>query len=110
MKYRTVSIAAAALLLGQAAAYADTFTNANGEQMECHKVRVVHHKQWGTGGTAGTLIGGALGGLAGNQFGKGSGNSAMTAAGAVGGAVVGHEVGKKSDTYVTYQDRCTRVK
>jgi uncharacterized protein YcfJ len=109
MKYRTVSIVAAALLLGQAAAYADTFTNANGEQMECHKVRVVHHKQWGTGGTAGTLIGGALGGLAGNQFGKGSGKSAMTAAGAVGGAVVGHEVGKKSDTYVTYQDRCTRV-
>ena|SRR5579859_7871370 len=109
MKYRTVSIVAAALLLGQAATYADTFTNANGEQMECHKVRVVHHKQWGTGGTAGTLIGGALGGLAGNQFGKGSGKSAMTAAGAVGGAVVGHEVGKKSDTYVTYQDRCTRV-
>ena len=109
MKYRTVSIVAAALLLGQAAAYADTFTSANGEQMECHKVRVVHHKQWGTGGTAGTLIGGAIGGLAGNQFGKGSGKSAMTAAGAVGGAVVGHEVGKKSDTYVTYQDRCTRV-
>ena len=113
MKYRTVSIVAAALLLGQAAAYADTFTNANGEQMECHKVRVVHHKQWGTGGTAGTLIGGAIGGaiggLAGNQFGRGSGKSAMTAAGAVGGAVVGHEVGKKSDTYVTYQDRCTRV-
>jgi uncharacterized protein YcfJ len=107
MKYRTVLIAAA-LALSQAA-YADTFTNASGEQMECHKVRVVHHKSWGTGGTAGTLIGGALGGLAGSQFGKGSGNAAMTAGGAVGGAVVGHEVGKQHDTYVTYQTRCTRV-
>jgi uncharacterized protein YcfJ len=109
MKYRAVLIAAAAGLLLAQAAQADTFTNANGEQMQCHKVRVVHHKQWGTGATAGTVIGGALGGLAGNQFGKGSGNSAMTAAGAVGGAVVGHEVGKKSDSYVTYEERCKRV-
>jgi len=109
MKYRTVLIAAAAVLLLGQAAQADTYTNANGEQMQCHKVRVVHHKQWGTGGTAGTLIGGALGGLAGNQFGKGSGNAAMTAGGAVGGAVVGHEIGKKSDTYVTYEERCKRV-
>ncbi len=109
MKYHTVLIAVAvALLLGQVA-QADTFTNSNGEQVQCRKVRVVHHKQWGTGGTAGTLIGGALGGLAGNQFGKGSGNAAMTAGGAVGGAVVGHEVGKKSDTYVTYEERCKRV-
>ncbi|HZR36038.1 MAG TPA: glycine zipper 2TM domain-containing protein [Nevskia sp.] len=109
MKYRTVLMAAAAaLLLGQSA-YADTFTNANGEQVQCRKVRVVHQKQWGTGGTAGTVIGGALGGLAGNQFGKGSGKSAMTAAGAVGGAVAGHEVGKKRDTYVTYEERCKRV-
>lgn len=108
MKTTRVLILAAPLLLAQAA-YADTFTNSSGEQMECKKVRVVHHKQWGTGGTAGTLIGGALGGLAGNQFGKGSGKSAMTAAGAVGGAVAGHEVGKKSDTYVTYEERCKRI-
>ncbi len=102
--------AAAALLAGSASSYAEVFTNSSGEQMDCKKVRVVHHKQWGTGGVAGTAIGGALGGLVGNQFGKGSGNAAMTAAGAVGGAVAGHEVGKSRDTTVTYQQRCTRVK
>jgi uncharacterized protein YcfJ len=98
----------ATLLLCQVA-QANVYTDANGGQVECKKVRVVHHKQWGTGGTAGTLVGGALGGLVGNQFGRGSGNAAMTAAGAVGGAVAGHEVGKRSDTYVTYQERCKRV-
>jgi uncharacterized protein YcfJ len=108
MKYQTV-LCVGALLLSQAAAQASTFTNAEGEQMECHKVRVVHHRQWGTGGTVGTLAGGAIGGLAGSQFGKGSGNSAMTAAGAVGGAVVGHEVGKEHDTYVTHEERCKRI-
>jgi uncharacterized protein YcfJ len=101
-------IAVAVLLAGQAAE-ASTFTNAEGQQMECKKVRVVHHKNWGTGGTVGTLAGGALGGLVGSQFGKGSGNSAMTAAGAIGGAVAGHEVGKQRDTYVTYEERCRRV-
>ena len=110
-KIRITRIAVAAILLvGSASSYAEVFTNSSGEQMDCRKVRVVHHKQWGTGGVAGTAIGGALGGLVGNQFGKGSGNAAMTAAGAVGGAVAGHEVGKKRDTYVTYQQRCTSVK
>lgn len=109
MKYSPVLIPAAVLLLLTQAAQAGTFTNAQGEQVECHKVRVVHHKQWGTGGTAGTLVGGALGGLVGSQFGKGSGNSAMTAAGAVGGAVAGHEVGKQHDTTVTWEERCKRV-
>lgn len=101
---------AAAVVLASATSRAEVFTNSSGQQVDCHKVRVVHHKKWGTGGVAGTAIGGALGGLAGNQFGKGSGKSAMTAAGAVGGAVVGHEVGEKHDTYVTYEERCTRVK
>ncbi len=110
MKRITRIAAAAALAMGSAASYAEVFTNSNGEQMDCKKVRVVHHKQWGTGAVAGTVIGGALGGLAGNQFGRGSGNAAMTAAGAVGGAAAGHEVGKSHDSYVTYQERCTRVK
>ena len=110
MKRMTRIAAAAALAMGSAASYAEVFTNSSGEQMDCKKVRVVHHKQWGTGAVAGTVIGGALGGLAGNQFGRGSGNAAMTAAGAVGGAAAGHEVGKSHDSYVTYQERCTRVK
>lgn len=109
MKQRILLGLSVPLLLCQAA-QASVYTNAEGQQMECKKVRVVHHRQWGTGGTAGTLVGGALGGLVGSQFGKGSGNAAMTAAGAVGGAVAGHEVGKRSDTYVTYQERCRPVR
>ena len=100
----------AVLMLATAPTYADVFTNSNGQKMDCQKVRVVHQKDWGTGGVAGTAIGGAIGGLAGNQFGGGHGKEAATAAGAVGGAVVGHEVGKKHDTYVTYERRCKPVK
>ncbi len=109
MKRITKIALSAALLLGTAASQAEVYTNSNGEKMECHKVRVVHHKQWGTGGVAGTAIGGAAGGLLGNQFGRGSGNAAMTAAGALGGAVVGHEIGKSHDTTVTYEQRCKPV-
>lgn len=97
------------LILTAVPSYATIFTNSNGEKMDCHKVRVVHHKDWGTGGIAGTAIGGAVGGLVGNQFGGGHGKEAATAAGAVGGAVAGHEVGKKQDTYVTYEKRCKPV-
>lgn len=75
----------------------------------CSEQRVEHKKEWGTGGIAGTAIGGAAGGLLGNQFGKGSGNAAMTAAGAVGGAVAGHEIGKDRDTQVSYTEHCRDV-
>lgn len=78
-------------------------------RVECTKERVVHKKEWGTGGVAGTVIGGAAGGLLGNQFGKGSGNAAMTAAGAAGGALAGHEVGKDQDTTVSYVEHCHDV-
>ena len=100
----------AVLALSTVPTYANIFTNSNGEKMDCRKVRVVHQKDWGTGGVAGTAIGGAIGGLAGNQFGGGHGKEAATAAGAVGGAFVGHEVGKKHDTYVTYEQRCKPAK
>jgi uncharacterized protein YcfJ len=98
------------LMLATASSYAESFTNSRGEKMVCHKVRVVHQKEWGTGGVAGAAIGGAVGGLAGNQIGGGHGKEAATAIGAVGGAVAGHEVGKKHDTYVTYENRCNKVK
>lgn len=78
-------------------------------QVQCTKQRVVHKEEWGTGGVAGTLIGGAAGGLVGNQFGKGSGNSAMTAAGAAGGAIAGHEIGKDQDSRVSYVEHCRDV-
>ena len=71
----------------------------------CEKQRVVHKEEWGTGGVAGTLIGGAAGGLLGNQFGRGKGNAAMTA----GGAVAGHEIGKDQDTRVSYVEHCHDV-
>lgn len=99
-----------ALILATVPSFAAVFTNSDGEKVDCRKVRVVHHKDWGTGGIAGTAIGGAVGGLVGNQFGGGHGKEAATAAGAVGGAVAGHEVGKRQDTYVTYEQRCKPVK
>lgn len=98
------------LMLAAVPSYAEIFTNSKGEKVDCRKVRVAHHKDWGTGGVAGTAIGGALGGLVGNQFGGGHGKEAATAAGAVGGAVAGHEVGKKQDTYYTYERRCKPIK
>ena len=109
MRPKLTFVASIALLAATAVSQADVYTNSSGERMECRKVRVVHHKNWGTGGVAGTAIGGAAGGLLGNQFGRGSGNAAMTAAGAVGGAYAGHEVGKSHDTYVTHETRCKRV-
>jgi uncharacterized protein YcfJ len=78
-------------------------------QVQCTTQRVVHKEEWGTGGVAGTVIGGAAGGLLGNQFGKGSGNAAMTAAGAAGGAVAGHEIGKDQDSRVSYVEHCRDV-
>ena len=75
----------------------------------CSEQQVQHKQEWGTGGVAGTVIGGAAGGLLGNQFGRGKGNTAMTAAGAVGGAVAGHEIGKDQDTRTSYTEHCHDV-
>jgi len=112
MKHSAISAALAAVLF----AGCSQSGNPNPQQaaapaskVVCSEQRVERKQEWGTGGIAGTAIGGAAGGLLGNQFGKGKGNTAMTAAGAVGGAVAGHEIGKDQDTQVAYAEHCHDV-
>ena len=100
---------AATALAGCSQSNSPNSQQAAAPRVECTQERVVHKKEWGTGGVAGTVIGGAAGGLLGNQFGKGSGNAAMTGVGAAGGALAGHEIGKDQDTTVSTREHCHDV-
>ncbi|MGB3072536.1 MAG: glycine zipper 2TM domain-containing protein [Ottowia sp.] len=55
-------------------------------------VQMVRTGGGGTGGVAGTAIGGVAGGVLGNQVGGGRGRTAATVAGAIGGALIGNAI------------------
>lgn len=55
-------------------------------------VEMVRTGGGGTGGVAGTAIGGVAGGVLGNQVGGGRGRTAATVAGAIGGALIGNAI------------------
>ena len=106
MKHSAISAALAAVLF----AGCSQSGNPNPQQaaapaskVVCSEQRVERKQEWGTGGIAGTAIGGAAGGLLGNQFGKGKGKTAMTVVGVLGGALAGAETQKALTSTTVYQ-------
>jgi uncharacterized protein YcfJ len=91
-----------------AVAQAETYTNENGERMECHQEAVQNKNEHPI---AAPLAGAVIGGVVGNQFGGGHGKDAMTAAGAVGGAVAGKKIDENrvDKGGVTYREVCRKV-
>ena len=83
------------------AAFADTYTNSNGQRVECHDEQVKGDKGHPV---AAPLAGAVVGGVVGNQFGSGRGNDLATVAGAAGGAYAG----KKYNDNKTEQQETTR--
>ncbi len=67
-------------------ALADTFTDKDGRQVECHYEQVKGNKDHPI---AAPVIGAIAGGVVGNQFGSGKGNNIATGVGAAGGAYAG---------------------
>lgn len=111
MLHRVLPRAALAGVLASASiavVQADTYTNENGERMECHQEAVQNKSEHPV---AAPLAGAVIGGVVGNQFGSGHGKDAMTAAGAVGGAVAGKKIDEnrveKGGT--TYREVCRKV-
>ena len=109
MKPIVAAMMAAVMIASVSAAQAKIYTDENGEKVECKKVRVAVKKEWGAGGVAGTIIGGAAGGVIGHQIGGGRGKDLATGVGAVGGAAAGHEIGKGADTKYVYRERCHHI-
>lgn len=86
MKLRFLfGLAAAAAL--STSAFADVYTNENGQRMDCHDEQVVTKK--GDHPIVAPLVGAAAGGVIGHQIGGGHGKDIATGVGAVGGAAVG---------------------
>jgi len=89
-------------------AFADVYTNADGQRVECHDEQVVTKK--GDHPIAAPVIGAIAGGVVGHQFGGGHGKDIATGAGAVGGAAVGkHYNDKNAQEAVTTRRVCTPV-
>ena len=101
-------LAAAALLVSlSGGAVAETFTNENGERMECHDETV---QTKGNHPIAGPVIGAVVGGVVGNQIGGGSGKDVATGVGAAGGAIAGHKMNEnRVESGTTTRQVCRRV-
>ena len=110
VNHRTVLGVAFAGLLASAsigAVQADTYTNEQGERIECRQETV----QTKNGHPiAAPLAGAVIGGVVGNQFGSGRGNDAMTAAGAIGGAVAGKKIDEnRVENGTTTREVCRKI-
>lgn len=108
MKKRIVGgVFAASLMSVSGGAFAETFTNENGERMECHQETV---RTKGDHPIAGPVLGAVVGGVIGNQIGGGSGKDIATGVGAAGGAIAGHKINEnRVESGTTTQQVCRRV-
>jgi uncharacterized protein YcfJ len=109
MNKRTVSSLSAALLLGATSfgAVADTYTNEQGERIECHQETVQAN---GNHPIAGPVIGAVVGGVIGHQIGGGKGKDLATGVGAAGGAVAGSKINEnRVENGTTTQNVCRKV-
>lgn len=108
MKLRTMMWTAMAATVVAAPAFADVYTNADGQRVECHDQQVVTKK--GDHPIAAPLLGAVAGGVIGHQIGGGHGQDIATGAGAVGGAAVGkHYNDQHAHEEVTTRQVCTPV-
>ena len=107
-KHMLGGLFAAALLASvSSGAVADTFTNENGERMECHDETV---RTKGDHPIAGPVVGAVVGGVVGNQIGGGSGKDIATGVGAAGGAIAGHKMNEnRVESGTTTRQVCRRV-
>lgn len=112
----TVSLISASLLIGNSAAFAESFSTVEyvtvtksspiiatiNEEIPVEKCSDVKEKVGGGIGQHGDIIGavagGALGGVLGNQVGGGKGKTAATVGGAVLGTIAGQKVGSAYST------------
>ena len=104
---RRVALAGALAAASIGVVQAETYTNENGERMECHQ-ETVQTKDGHP--VAAPLAGAVIGGVVGNQFGSGHGKQAMTAAGAVGGALAGKKIDEnRVENGTTTREVCRKV-
>ena len=107
MKLRVIMLAAA-VAASSVPAFAEVYTNENGQRMDCQDQQVVTKK--GDHPIAAPVLGAVAGGVIGHQIGGGRGQDIATGAGAVGGAAVGkHYNDKNAREEVTTRRVCTPI-
>ncbi|NGY05175.1 glycine zipper 2TM domain-containing protein [Solimonas terrae] len=106
MKLRIPCCAALAVATFTAPAFADVYTNADGQRVECHDEQIVTRQ--GDHPIAAPVLGAIAGGVIGHQFGGGHGQDIATGAGAVGGAALGKRYNdNNAREQVTTRQVCT---